>query len=124
MALGYETYNDERDFEQVGLTGEVSKYAIADMKYPCFIITSKIPQYKAQVINTMTHSVNVEKFDEEILNSRVHIYIIFEDKTYCLGQIFSKQVKSFISLCKDENVYGYLDGKTKLEGMYLYALAT
>ena len=123
MALGFETYEDDRDFKQAGITGEVTKYPTSKIQYPCYMITSAMPKYKAEVLQTMVKSINVENYDADFLATRVYIYIALQNKIYKIGQIYAKQVKSFISLCEGEQLIGYLDADTKLDGMYLYTLA-
>ena len=127
MALGYEVYEDDRDFEKEGITGEVSKYSLTNLQYPCLMAISvkdnELPRYRVEVLHHMIQSIHTDNFDADLLDSRIHIYIAIEDKIYKLGQLFPKQVKSFLSLFDGFLVRGYLDKDTELEGMYLYTLA-
>lgn len=126
--LGYDTYTDERDFEVAGITGEVVNYCMNSMQYPNIIIDSTeenpMPRYKFEVLHNMIVGTNVEKFDADLLDARIYVYITLNDKMYRIGQIFPKQVKSFLSLFEGMQVYGYLKEEEKIEGIYLYALAS
>ena len=125
MALGYDTYEDNRDFEQEGLTGNVRRYVTESMTYPCFIIVNEadkpVEVIKLQVLKKM--SAVVEKYDEEEANSMISIYFSSGDKTAYLGKIQPKQVKSFISLFSVNHVVAYYDRDTLLEGDMRYVLS-
>ena len=125
MALGYETYDDNRDFEQEGLTGNVRRYVTESMTFPCFILVAEEGKPVEIVTDTSIEEVAqvVEKYNEEEANSLISIYFSSGDKTAYLGKIQSRQVKSFLSLFSTNTVVAYYDKETLLEGDMRYVLA-
>lgn len=125
MGLGYSTYDDTRDFEQEGLTGNVKRYVTESMTFPCFIIVNKkdkpVGVVKLQVLKNMSEVV--ETYNEEEVNNSISIYFSSGDKTAYLCKIQPRQVKSFISLFSDSDVVAYYDKDTLLEGDMRYVLA-
>jgi hypothetical protein len=125
MALGYETFEDNREFEQKGLTGEVARYSTENMVFPCYIVCSTqenpVDINRVKILKGM--AINSGKFDEEMLLSTINIYYNQSNKTIRLGKIFPKQVKSFLSLFKGNIIEGYYDKDTKLTDEYLYVLS-
>lgn len=125
MALGYETYEDNRDFEQKGLTGNVARYSTENMSFPCYIICAtsdnKVDMYKIQVLKKMF--INSSNFDEEVMLSAINVYYNQDNQTIRLGKIFPKQVKSFLKLFEGNIIEGYYDKDNKLEEEYLYVLS-
>lgn len=125
MALGYETYDDNRDFEQEGLTGNVRRYVTESMTFPCFILVAEedkqVEIVKIKVLKQMAEVV--ETYNEEEANSLISVYFSSGDKTAYLGKIQPRQVKSFISLFSTNTVVAYYDKETLLEGDMRYVLA-
>ncbi len=127
MSLGYDTYEDNRNFEQEGLTGTVRKYITEDMQFPCYILRmvedKPIEKYKIAVLQKMFQTV--ETYDEEEAALIISIYISDDKRTLRLGQITPKQVKPFLRLFeKDlEQVIGYFDKNTELKDDLLYVLS-
>lgn len=123
MALGYETFEDNRDFKKEGLTGDVKRYVTESMTYPCYIISlaSNIAKYKLDVLKNMFTLSKV--YNEELSMSSIDIYFDSGEKLIKFGKISSAQVKSFLKLFDSEQIIGYLDKNTKLEGDYLYVLS-
>lgn len=125
MALGYDVYEDNRNFEQEGLTGKVKRYVTESMNFPCFILVSEserpIEVIKIKVLKQMF--AVVEKYDEEEANSSISIYFSNGDKTAYLGKIQPRQVKSFLSLFSNNRVDSYYDKDTLLEGDMQYVLS-
>jgi hypothetical protein len=127
MSLGYDTYEDNRNFEQEGLTGTVRKYITEDMQFPCYILRmvedKHIEKYKIAVLQKMFQTV--ETYDEEEAALIISIYISDDKRTLRLGQITPKQVKPFLRLFeKDlEQVIGYFDKNTELKDDLLYVLS-
>lgn len=125
LSLGYNVYSDDRDFEQEGLTGEVKRYSVESMSFPCFIVcsTTEVPveMYKVKVLKNM---LATSSSSSELLTSNtINIYYSQDSQVVTLGKILSNQVKSFLSLFENNIVDGYLDENTKLEGMHLYVLS-
>lgn len=125
MALGYETYEDDRDFKQEGLTGNVRRYTTTKMDFPCYILCSSDENpIKLHSIETLKQMFpNMKVYDETIANSLIQIYFNKDDKTVKLGAIQPSQVKTFLKLFDGCDIDGFLDKDTKLENMYLYVLA-
>ena len=127
MSLGYETYEDNRDFQQDGLTGTVRKYITEDMQFPCYIVEMtaehSIEKYKIEVLQKMFKTVDT--YDEEEAKLVISVYISSGDRTLRLGQITPKQVKPFLRLFeKDtEQIHGFFDKDTELTDDYLYVLS-
>ena len=93
MSLGYDTYEDNRNFEQEGLTGTVRKYITEDMQFPCYILRmvedKPIEKYKIAVLQKMFQTV--ETYDEEEAALIISIYISDDKRTLRLGQITPKR---------------------------------
>lgn len=125
MTLGYETYDDNRNFEQEGLTGNVRRYVTESMTFPCFILVAEedkpVEIVKIKVLKQMAEVV--ETYNEEEANSLISVYFSSGDKTAYLGKIQPRQVKSFISLFSANTVVAYYDKETLLEGDMRYVLA-
>ena len=125
MALGYETYDDNRNFEQEGLTGNVRRYVTESMTFPCFILVAEedkqVEIVKIKVLKQMAEVV--ETYNEEEANSLISVYFSSGAKTAYLGKIQPRQVKSFISLFSTNTVVAYYDKETLLEGDMRYVLA-
>lgn len=114
--LGYDVYDDERDFE----SEEVKRYTTTKMEYPCYIISGNVEMFKFNVLKNMFNN------STQLIEGLQTIDIYFEqgDQMVKLGKIIPSQVKSFISLFKNAKIVGYFDEDTKLEGDYLYVLAS
>ncbi len=127
MSLGYDTYEDNREFTQEGLTGTVRKYITEDMQFPCYIVEMtpehNVPKYKIGVIQKMFRTADT--YDEEEAKLVISIYVSDGSKTIRFGQITPKQVKPFLRLFDEdlEQVRGYFDANTELTGEYLYVLS-
>ena len=125
MSLGYNTYEDDRRFEQKGLTGEVRRYTTTKMSFHCYVICSTEEKVvKLHSIETLKKMFpNSKVYDESIADSLIHIYFNQGNQTAKLGVIQPNQVKTFLKLFESCEVDGYLSQDEKLEGMYLYILA-
>lgn len=125
MSLGYETYEDNRSFEQKGLTGSVKRFTTDKMEYPCFIIQSTddnpVKLFKMQTLQRMFATTKV--YDESLTDSLIYLYFSTAGKIAKVGSIRPSQVKPILSLFEGNNVIGFLDKDTQLEGMHLYVLA-
>ena len=125
MVLGYEVYEDERDFEQKGLTGNVSRYTLTKMSYPCYILCSSdekpIQLHSIEVLKKMLPTSEI--YDESIANSLISIYFNQGGRTAKVGCIQPSQVKTFLKLFEDCDVDCFLDKDTQLKGMYMYVLS-
>jgi hypothetical protein len=125
LALGYDVYEDNRDFEKKGLTGEVRRYTTSNMQFPCYVlINSEEKPIKSYTIETLRNMFPVSSvYDESLTNSLIHIYFNQNEKTARIGAISGSQVRTFLKLFENNDVDGYISENEKLEGMYLYVLA-
>ena len=125
MSLGYDVYEDKRDFQQDGLTGEVKRFVTESMQFPCFIIVSE-PEHPVEVVRlTVLRNMSaiVDKYNEEEANSMISVYFTMQGKTAYIGKILPRQVKSFLSLFSNNRVDGYYDKDTILDGDMRYTLS-
>lgn len=125
MALGYEVYEDKRDFEQKGLTGDVRRYTTTKMVFPCFILChteeKPVPLHSVETLKRMFPTSKV--YDETIANSLIHIYFNQGETLVKLGCIQPNQVKTFLRLFENCEVDCFMEQDKKLEGMYMYVLS-
>lgn len=125
MSLGYDVYDDERDFVQDGLTGSVRRYATEDMQFPCMIVAideeHQVEGYKLQVLRSMQKSLVGSNSSE--LDSTISVYFDNGSKLVHFGKLIPKQVRPFIQLFEQNNLRGFLAKDDELTGNYLYALA-
>jgi hypothetical protein len=125
MALGFDTYEDNREFEKKGLTGDVRRYTTAKMEFPCFILCSSeehpIQMHSIDALRRMFPTSKV--YDETIANSLIHIYFNQGDRTAKLGCIQPGQVKTFLRLFDGCDLDCFLNSEKQLTGMYMYILS-
>ena len=125
MSLGYNVYEDDRNFNQDGLTGQVNKYATENMSFPCYIIVAddehKVQMYRIVILKQMSSTVQI--YDEEESKLAINIYFYQDGKTVSICKIFPKQVKSFLKLFDECKVIGFMDKDTELNNNLLYVLS-
>ena len=123
--LGYDTFEDDRTFIQDGITGEVRRYTTANMQFPCFVILNNDAKpVKSHSIDTLQRMFPVSKvYTGDDMSEIINIYFNQDDKTVRLGSINQTQVKTFLRLFENNDIDGYIDENTKLNGMYLYVLS-
>jgi len=124
MSLGFDVHEEERSYDQKGITDNVTRYAIKNMEFPCYIVDCSekmIEQYKIDVLKNMFKSSI--KFGDSVESDAVSIYFKQGSTTIKLGSIFSNQVKPFLQLMNGMPIVGFLDKDTILEGDYIYVLA-
>jgi hypothetical protein len=123
--VGYEIEEKERDYEQKGITGEVSRGAVELCKFPCIILYStdeqQLPKYKLSVLSAMMKSNEVSKDLTE--KNNIHLYLTNGVKTARLGGVSGRQIKSILSLFEGCRMDAYLNKDKKLEGQYIYVLS-
>ena len=128
VELGYETYEDKREFTQEGLTGTVTKYTKDVLTFPCYVInqTEELP-IKAFKTNTLMKmfAVSSKVYDEEAAKLKISVYYSQNGRVIRLGQLSPNQVKPFLSLFESEisAIDCYYDKDTKLTQDMLYVLA-
>lgn len=120
MSVGYDLDEDDRSFEQSGLTGTVTRYTESSMVYPCYIVKAPFETYKLKVLQSMFHKVSFDS--EEDGDLAIQLYFESGEQIVGLGKIFPRQVKSFLRLFEGSDIKGYYDENTMLEGDYLYVL--
>lgn len=120
MEIGYDVEESERSFTKEGLTGTVTRYTTDDLEFPCYIVSAPFEKYKIKVLQSMFK--RVDSYDEEESNLAIHLYFEEGDNRVGLGKIYPRQVKSFLQLFSSNNVSGFYNKDTKLEGDYLYVL--
>lgn len=121
MALGYDTFEDEREFE----SQKVTRYATTNMSFPCYVIhmtpERPIKRYTLEMLQRMFQSsVSTAEAGQDL---SIHIYIVKDSTTAKVGQIQPEQVKSFLRLFEDNEIEGFYTEDTLLIGDLLYALA-
>lgn len=125
MGLGFDVYEDKRNFEQDGITGNVKRYTTTKMNFPCFVIVSSaenpVEEFKVSILQKMFETIKV--YNEEEAKRAIFLYFSDGMRTVKLGKIKPSQVKSFLTLFETNNVDGYLDKDTELVGDYRYVLS-
>lgn len=121
MALGYDTFEDKREFE----SQKVTRYATTSMSFPCYVIhmtpEHPIKRYTLEMLQHMfLSSVSTAEAGQDL---SIHIYIVKDSMTAKVGQIQPEQVKSFLRLFESNEIDGYFTEDTLLTGDLLYALA-
>ena len=122
MAVGYDVEEKERDFEQKGITGVVSRGAIESCNFPCIILYSTgenvLPKYKLSVLASM-----LKTSENIVIEKPIYIYLTDMKKVIKLGIIGDQQVKGIYKLFEGNKTDVYLSRDKKLEGKYRYILA-
>jgi hypothetical protein len=126
MALGFDVYEDNRDFSKEGITGTVKRHSIENASYPNIIVEvddeHPVESYKFQVLKSMLNTSSV--FDNSVDgNNAIALYFKQSEKVAKIGQIFPQQVKAFLRLFESNNLSGYYSETEKIDGMYLYVLS-
>lgn len=120
MGLGYEVAEDNREFE----SQKVQRYATTSFETPCLIvhITEEQPVQKFTLDILRKMFVNSDKYEEDSA-SPINIYFSQGEKTVRFGLIKPNQVKTFLSLFKDNEITGFYSQDKELTGDYLYVLS-
>ena len=125
MSLGFDTYEDNRSFEQKGLTGEVKRYSTGKLEYPNIIIVATeekpVEMYKFKVLHEMFGAL--KSYNEDEANLKIHMYFKQGSQLAKVGIIQPKQVKSVMKLFDSNLVEGFFDADTELIGDYIYVLS-
>lgn len=143
MALGYDVYEEERDYTKEGITGEVTRHRREKLQYPCLIVRSTVEKRLGDIHATTLKNYKISEATETDKETGfIHIYVSLEFKEtqeegelkleevsgdeaplLSFGAIYGRQVKGFLTLFKEFPVYGYLDIDKKLESEYVYILS-
>lgn len=125
MSVGFDSYVDNRSFDQEGITGKVSRFSVEKMMYPNIILVqdseNPIQEHKIQVLASM-FACEATQVDEESAGS-ILIYYCENDNLVRIGKIFPRQVKAFLRLFEGNRIQGYLTKDKELVGDYLYVLS-
>lgn len=118
-----EVYNDERTFEDKGITGNISRYVTVNMAFPCLIIenTAEKPVVAYQVKTLQNMLYKGTPVDDD--TSFIWVYFRQGERTAKLGKILARQTRVILQLFEHNAVYGCLNKDTLLEGDYIYILA-
>ena len=127
MPSSYEVYEDKRDFEEQGITGEVTRYQITDMEYPCFLLSNTtelpIPKYALMTLKSLLLDTRVREYSQEELNSVINIYFKDKDVVVRLGVILPRNVKSFISSFEKYDLRCFYSKDTELKNDMMFVLS-
>lgn len=137
MQSGFDVV-ERTNYTVKGITGEVSKYAQeSKYSYPYFMIFAPVQKFKLELLRSMFGASEMITKMESSMNggdasdatssqidnvSPVTIYYRDNERTLRLGKIQPKQVKTFLSLFKDDELRGALSAeRNNLPRSYLYA---
>lgn len=115
-------YGKEAEEEQIkeihGITDVVTEYTYTGLDYPCIIFKKGFssPMHKMSVISNMVKNKGVSK--------DTTLYFEREEGVFKIGKIGGIQVESLLDIIGLENLLGFLNEKTKLEGSKMYILCT
>ena len=131
MALGYDVYEDDRDFEQEGITGEVKKFVKGTMQYPCLIL-EETAEKRLNLFSLQTAQEMFTKpeglYDESDIDRIVFVYIrLLDGHLISFNSIDSMKVNAFCKLFEGYNITGrmYVDGEIEeLDSDLISVLAT
>ena len=126
MPIGYDVYESDNNFEKRGITGHVERYVREGMLYPCYIVRSeedkKVGLHQMTVLKSMFENQGAYMSDDE--DNSIYVYYSQGGKLVRVGKIYPKQVKTFLTLFKDNYVDCFLNKDKELVGDYLYVLSS
>ena len=110
MALGYDVFEDNRDIQQEGITGEVKKFAKGEMQYPCIILTetedNRLNLFSLQTAKEMFTKPEAI-YDESYVDRIVFVYIrLLDGHLISFNSIDSSKVNAFCNLFKGHKITG------------------
>lgn len=121
----FEFYGQGTDNTKVqevkGITDTVTEYVYTDLAYPCIIFKKGFtcPKHQMKVLSNMVQSKGIKK----------DITLYFEKDTgtdtpelFKIGSIGGLQVDSLLSIFSLDNLVGFYDESTLLEGDRLFTL--
>ena len=115
---------DETNVKEVkGITDKVTEFVYTNLSYPCIIFKKGFtcPKHKMKVLSNMVQSKGIVK--------DITLYFekdrgIEESELFKIGTIGGLQVDSLLSIFSPENLLGFYDADTSLEGDKLFVLRT
>ena len=127
MPSSFEVYEDKRDFQEQGITGEVTRYQITDMQYPCFLLSNTaetpIPMYALMTLKSLLLDTKVKEYTEEELNSVISMYFKDKETVVKLGVILPRNVKAFINSFETYDLKCFYSENKELEGDMMFVLS-
>lgn len=110
MSLGYDVFEDDRDFEQEGITGEVKKFTKGKMKYPCLILTetedNRLNYFSLQTAKEMFTKKDAI-YNEDYADSIIFVYIrLLDGHLISFNSIDSQKVNAFCNLFNGHKITG------------------
>lgn len=122
MAIGYDVDEVERDYEQKGITGTVTRGAIEKCSFPCIILYStdkdSLPKYKLSVLSSM-----IKTSQNITINNPIYLYLTNGEKVIKLGIVADNQIKGIYDLFDGNRMDVYLNKDKLLNDKYKYVLA-
>lgn len=118
MALGYEVFEDERDFQQEGITGHVSRFTKGDLQYPCLIITET--EAKRLNLSTLEIAKNMftikdSTYDESFKDRLIYIYIrLLDNHLVSFNSVDSTKIGAFMDLFEGFDLSGWIYSNNEL----------
>lgn len=111
-------YDEDAVSEIAGITDTVTDYTYTDLEYPCILFREgfSCPKHQLKVVSNMVRTGNVEK--------DINLYFINNGEVFRMGMISGIQVSSFIEIIGEDNLIGFYEDGTKLEGDRLYVLCS
>ena len=123
--LGFDVYEDNRDFEKEGITGKVQRYSIENVEYPFLMLhaSEENPVHKHQLEVLPNMFACTVTGGSTTKDNGIVIYYTDDKVIARLGKILPRQVKAFLRLFDGNEIDGMLDESHHLQGDYLYVLA-
>lgn len=122
MAIGYDVDEVERNYEQKGITGTVTRGAIEKCSFPCIILYStdedSLPRYKLNVLSSM-----IKTSQNVTINNPIYLYLTNGEKVIKLGIVADNQIKGIYDLFDGNRMDVYLNKDKLLDDKYKYVLA-
>lgn len=116
----YEGYDEEKVEELEGITDKVTDLSYTKLEYPSIVFKygSKLPTHKVMLISNMVKSsAGTGKKD-------ITLYFNNEGDIYKIGMLSGHQVEHFLNIVPKEQLIGFYDDGTRLEGDRIYVLCS
>ena len=122
MSEDFEFYGEGTDETPVqdvkGITDKVTDYTYTNLNYPCIMLKEGFtcPKHKMKVISNMVKTLNNDK--------DISLYFTDDGELYRIGMLSGLQLSSFIEIVGLENIVGFFEDGTRLDGSKIYTLCT
>lgn len=113
-------YGEEAEENSVddihGITDKVTEFTYTKMEYPCIMFKEgfSCPQHQMKVISNMVKTNTPDK--------DTSLYFLSGGEMYKLGMLSGQQIDPLLELVGVDNLVGYYDSETRLEGDRIYTL--